>query len=44
MEVFSDTFARVIDPNPLAAFFGVLPENVDLTVLEMDHFTLYIVG
>ncbi len=34
---FSEIFTTAIEPNPLTALFGVLPENVKLTVLEMDN-------
>ncbi len=37
---FSEIFTTTIDPNPLTALFGVLPENVKLTVLEMDNIAL----
>ncbi len=37
---FSEKFTTTIDPNPLTALFGVLPENVKLTVLEMDNIAL----
>ncbi len=38
--IFSEIFTTTKDPNPLTALFGVLPENVKLTVLEIDNITL----
>ncbi len=38
--IFSEIFTTAIDPNPLTALFGVLLENVKLTVLEMDNIAL----
>lgn len=36
----SEILTTVIDPNPLTALFGVLPENVKLTSLERDNIAL----